>query len=62
MQRRSRVLAAAVMMTQLQLSLAVVAAAEKQDIAFVDAPWKEYISKDHDPAWAKGKDALADAG
>ncbi len=50
------------MMTQLQLSLAVVAAAEKQDIAFVDAPWKEYISKDHDPAWAKGKDALADAG
>lgn len=32
------------------------------DITFVDASWKEYVSKDHDPAWTKGADMLSDAG
>ncbi len=62
MQRMSRVLAATLLVIQLHLSLRVVAAAEKKDITFVDASWKDYVSKDHDPAWTKGEDALSDAG
>ena len=58
----SKLLAASLLVIQLHLPLRVVAAAEKKDIAFVDASWKEYVSKDHDPAWTQGKDALSDAG
>ena len=62
MQRVSRGLAAILLVIQLHLPIYAVAAAEKEDIVFVDASWKEYVSKDHDPAWTKGVDALADAG
>lgn len=62
MLRASRALAAILLVIRLHLSVHVVAAAEKEDIVFVDASWKEYVSKDHDPAWTKGVDALADAG
>ena len=62
MQRTSKSRPAAVLMILLQLSFDVMATAEKKDITFVDVSWKEYISKDHDPAWTKGKDALAEAG
>ena len=55
-------LAATLLVVQLHLSLHMVAAAEKKDITFVDVSWKEYVSKDHDPAWTKGNDALSDAG
>ena len=58
----SRVLAAPLLVVQLHILLHIAAAAEKKDIAFVDASWKEYVSKDHDPAWTKGKDTLAEAG
>ncbi len=62
MQGMSRVLAAPLLVVQLHILLHIAAAAEKKDIAFVDASWKEYVSKDHDPAWTKGKDTLAEAG
>lgn len=58
----SRLSAAGLVLIQLQILLHVAAAANLKDITFVDASWKEYISKDHDPAWTKGRDALADAG
>ena len=40
----------------------ISAAATKKDIVFVEASWKEYVSKDHDPAWKKGTDMLSEAG
>lgn len=46
----------------LLLSAHLAAATYKDDIVFVDSSWKEYVSKDHDPAWTKGKDKLSEAG
>jgi hypothetical protein len=31
----------------------------REDITFTDKSWKDYISKDHDPAWKNGTDELA---
>ena len=58
----NRLSAVGLVLIQLQIFLHVAAAANVKEITFVDASWKEYVSKDHDPAWTKGKDALADAG
>ena len=58
----SRLSAAGLVLIQLQIFHHVAAAADVKDITFVDASWKQYVRKDHDPAWTKGKDALADAG
>ena len=46
----------------LALLVHAVAAVSKEDIVFVEASWKKYVSKDHDPAWKKGTDMLSEAG
>ena len=46
----------------LALLISMAAAASKDDIVFVETSWKEYVSKDHDPAWEKGTDSLSKAG
>ncbi|CAL8471357.1 g10899 [Coccomyxa elongata] len=36
--------------------------ASREDIIFTDKSWKEYIAKDHDPAWTNGTDELTSQG
>lgn len=36
--------------------------ASREDITFTDKSWKEYIAKDHDPAWTNGTDELTSQG
>ena len=36
--------------------------ASREDITFTENSWKEFISKDHDPAWTNGTDELTAAG
>lgn len=40
----------------------VATAAKMGDIAFTDASWKEYVGKEHDPAWVKGTDEISAQG
>ena len=55
-------------MTWLFMSLLAAAAraaprpASKEDITFTENSWKEYVSKDHDPAWVTGNDEITAAG
>ena len=59
MERASHVSSTIIVMA---LLVHTAAAASKEDIVLVEASWKEYVSKDHDPAWRKGDDMLSKAG
>ena len=40
----------------------IAVAAKMEDIAFTDKSWKEYVGKEHDPAWEKGSDKISAQG